>query len=194
MARTQAADFADKRAGILARAAELFAARGFAATSVADIARACDISKALLYHYCPSKEAMLFEIMRRHVSALTKAAAELALSGSPEERFCQLTTALLAEYAGAAAAQKVLLYELDALGEDQRREIVGEQRKLVDMVQALLGAALPAVAERPSELRARTMLFFGMINWTNVWFKSGGPINRAQLARIACNTMLGRTR
>ena len=44
-------------------AAQIFRDRGFDATSVSDIARALGLTKAGLYHYFDSKEALLFEIM-----------------------------------------------------------------------------------------------------------------------------------
>ena len=44
-------------------AAHTFVERGYDATSVNDIAAAIGITKAGLYHYYDSKEALLFEIM-----------------------------------------------------------------------------------------------------------------------------------
>src|SRR5438046_10186387 len=52
-----------RRAEICRTAAQIFRDRGFDATSVSDVARALDMTKAGLYHYFTSKEALLFEIM-----------------------------------------------------------------------------------------------------------------------------------
>ncbi len=52
-----------RRAEICRTAARIFRDRGFDATSVSDIARALRMTKAGLYHYFDSKEALLFEIM-----------------------------------------------------------------------------------------------------------------------------------
>src|SRR6266850_4059339 len=51
-----------RRAEICRTAAQIFRERGYDATSVSDIARALGITKAGLYHYFESKEALLFEI------------------------------------------------------------------------------------------------------------------------------------
>ncbi|GAA3648067.1 TetR/AcrR family transcriptional regulator [Nocardioides ginsengisoli] len=51
---------ADREAQILDVAGRIFGERGFAATSVADVAREAGISKPLIYHYFGSKEG-LFE-------------------------------------------------------------------------------------------------------------------------------------
>ena len=55
--------------GILDRAAALFARRGFAKTSVQDIADAVGLSKAGLLHHFPSKDA-LHEAVRAEAGAL----------------------------------------------------------------------------------------------------------------------------
>lgn len=55
----------DKRARILAEAVGLFAAHGYAGTSLAEIARAAEISKAGLLHHFPSKETLFAEVLER---------------------------------------------------------------------------------------------------------------------------------
>ena len=49
MTRPRAASYDDQRALILARAAELFARRGYTAASMNEVAAACAVSKATLY-------------------------------------------------------------------------------------------------------------------------------------------------
>src|SRR5438105_5778479 len=48
---------------ILEAAAPLFARRGFAGTSMADIAEAVDLSPKALYYYFPSKQAIFEEVL-----------------------------------------------------------------------------------------------------------------------------------
>jgi AcrR family transcriptional regulator len=49
------------REAIAQAAAELFAARGFNAVTVDEVARAADVSRQTVFNYFPSKEAMLFD-------------------------------------------------------------------------------------------------------------------------------------
>ena len=67
----------ERRALLLERATELFGEHGYDALSMAQIARAAQISKALLYHYFPSKRT-LFE------AALTAGAEELRARTQPD--------------------------------------------------------------------------------------------------------------
>ena len=61
-------------AGILDRAAGLFAQRGFAKTSLQDVADAVGLSKAGLLHHFPSKDA-LREGVLSHAAALGRSSA-----------------------------------------------------------------------------------------------------------------------
>lgn len=60
---------AGRRAELLAIAADLFATRGFVATTVREIADAGGILSGSLYHHFDSKEAMVDEILREFLDA-----------------------------------------------------------------------------------------------------------------------------
>ncbi|MAW82038.1 MAG: TetR family transcriptional regulator [Parvularcula sp.] len=191
MARTQAADYDQKREIITRKAAELFATKGFAAASVSDLARKCKISKSLLYHYYPSKEAILFAAMSDHMDALVRIVCDRKkIKHTPEEEFRALTRDLLQCYTGAAHHQKILLYELSFLPAAQRKEIIEKQREVIGAVEALLAAMIAKAKTNRSKLRAKVMLYFGMMNWTHTWFKAAGPITRNELADEIANTTL----
>ena len=83
MARTQAADYEERRTAIVEQAAQLFAERGFLGASIADLAEACDSSKSLIYHYYTSKEDILYDVMHSHVRALLDTAEEVAKTALP---------------------------------------------------------------------------------------------------------------
>src|SRR5882757_8174990 len=99
MARSRAKDYDDKRLLILHRSAELFAASGYVGTSMSTIADACRVSKALLYHYYPDKEAILFDILSSHLTKLVAAIKRASAStGDPVERFRTIVATLLELY------------------------------------------------------------------------------------------------
>jgi AcrR family transcriptional regulator len=55
--------YAERKASILERARQLFATNGYAETSMDDIAQACRLQKASLYHYFRSKQQLLQELV-----------------------------------------------------------------------------------------------------------------------------------
>ncbi|MEO0973066.1 MAG: TetR/AcrR family transcriptional regulator [Pseudomonadota bacterium] len=189
MARTQALDYDDKRDRIMKRAAMLFAKSGFGDTSISELAEACGVSKATIYHYYRSKEDILYKVMLEHVDELLDAITNLETEGhSAQDNFRNLTRLLLKLYAGAQYSQRALLSELDNLSRSQRKTIVARERRIVEEVEALLTAA-----KGPSSTsRAETMLYFGMLNWTPNWFRPKGELNRDELADLASAIVLGR--
>ena len=79
MARTRASDFEEKQHGLLVSAAAVFAEQGMEKASMAQIASHSGVSKALLYHYYPSKDVLIFAIIHTHLvdlEALAHAARE----------------------------------------------------------------------------------------------------------------------
>jgi AcrR family transcriptional regulator len=191
MARTQAADFEARRTAIVEKAAALYAERGFLGASIADLAKACRTSKSLIYHYYPSKEDILFDVMHSHVHSLLDAAENvLKMPGNAADKLRSLTSEFMTLYVGAASRQRVLLNDLDHLPKARRAIIVGIQRRLVDIVEELL-------TEIRSDLGARTalrwptaMLYFGMINWTHTWMNAGGPAKPDKIAKLAASVFL----
>jgi AcrR family transcriptional regulator len=192
MARTQAADYDERKEAIVASAAALFAAHGFNGASVADIAERCKTSKSLIYHYYESKEDILYDVMISHVRALAQAAADaMAGTARPERKLRDLTQLFMALYVGAADRHKVLLNDLDYVPKLRRAEIVAVQRGLIANVETLLSQIEPGLKRKPGAAFAAAMLFFGTINWTHTWFDPDGAVSAEALANMAVDLTLG---
>ena len=73
----------DRRAGILACAAELFARKGVGATTVREIADAAGLLSGSLYHHFESKDAIVAEILTRYLAAIQDRYAAVLGSGKP---------------------------------------------------------------------------------------------------------------
>jgi AcrR family transcriptional regulator len=187
MARPQSPDYDKRRAAIVQAAGQLYARRGFQGTSIADLAKACGTSKALIYHYFPSKDDILYEVMADHLDDLVDAADEAMQAGSAIERLRALTLSFMRLYVGAEDSHKVLLNELDNLPAARRAEVVGKQRRIIAVVETLVREIRPEL--NPVALPL-TMLFFGMINWTHTWFRPDGRTRPEELAELAVDVML----
>jgi len=191
MARTQAADYEERRAAIVEAAAELYARDGFLGASVAQLADALGASKSLIYHYYGSKEDILFEVMDSHLRALDEAAMQvMARDMPPADKLREIARRFMHLYVGAAARHKVLLNELGALPPERRAEVVRRQRRLIEAVEGLLVEIQPTLARRQQARRPAAMLFFGMINWTHTWFHEAGAASAADVADLAADITL----
>jgi AcrR family transcriptional regulator len=190
MARTQAADYEQRRETIVDKAAALFAKQGFLGASMSSLAAACEMSKSLLYHYYASKEELLYAVMSSHIDQLTDDVEEvMALDQAPNDKFSMLIHAFMNHYVGAADRQKVLLNDLDNLPAAERDIIVAKQRAIIDNMRRLVGEVF-GQADSNAEGFVRTMLVFGMINWTHTWFDPQGPVSADALANMVVDLTL----
>ncbi|MDR5654173.1 TetR/AcrR family transcriptional regulator [Ruixingdingia sedimenti] len=192
MARTRAQDFEEKQRGILDNAAQVFAEQGMDKASMAQIAAHAQVSKALLYHYYPSKDALISAIILTHLEELDTAVEEAddpALP--PHQRLRQLVGAVLETYRGADNQHKVQLNATPALSEELRAEILSLERRIVRRFSVVLDQINPGLntKERPL-LTPVTMSLFGMMNWMYMWFKDGGRISREDYADVATTLIL----
>lgn len=192
MARTRAADFEEKQRIILDHAAQVFADQGMEKASMSQIATVAQVSKALLYHYYPSKDALIFAIIMTHLEGL-EAAIEAADDPAlpPQERLRKLVGAVLENYRGADNQHKVQLNATSALSDEQKAEITGVERRIVRRFSAVLDEVNPGLntKERPL-LMPVTMSLFGMMNWVYMWFRDGGRISREDYADVATTLIL----
>ncbi|RDW12593.1 TetR/AcrR family transcriptional regulator [Paracoccus thiocyanatus] len=192
MARTRAADFEEKQRGLLDKAAEVFADLGMEKASMAQIAAHSQVSKALLYHYYPSKDALIFAIIITHLEELEAAIEEAddpALP--PQQRLRRLVGTVLERYRGADNQHKVQLNATPALGDEQKAEILDVERRIVRRFAAVLRQINPDLddPQRPL-LTPVTMSLFGMMNWVYMWFRDGGRITRDDYADVATTLIL----
>ncbi len=191
MARKQAEDYGERRLNILNKAAELFAEKGYARSSISELATACNASKSWLYHYYPSKEAILYDIMRLHVTELVTMAEEaLASGGSPKEKFRTLARNFMEIYVNAGSKHIILLNDRGCLPKDLRKEIMNLQDQVVKSVVSLVLELNPSLDKAKNYQKPVTMAFLGMINWTYIWFRKDGSVNQEQFADLAVEIFL----
>lgn len=191
MARTRATDYDDKRRGILSRSARLFAEHGYTGTSITMIADACGVSKALMYHYYPSKDAVLFDLLEDHLQHLVTVVDAAAQSESdPSDRLFAISAALLEAYRGADAEHQVQISSLKLLPPEQQETLKALERKLVVSMSDAIAAAIPAAAAKPDLLKPLTMSLFGMLNWHYLWFREGKGLSRETYAKMVTTLMI----
>ena len=186
MARPKSASFELKRNDILDRAALCFADKSYPAASMNDIAAASGTSKARLYHYYGSKEAILFDLLDRYTQRLLGLIGQVEATAQRRNlddcaALHELVRSFLAEYETSATRHVALLNDTKFLGADQRELILNRQRDVVSAVTRFLRRAYP-LRVNASNQTAITMMLFGMINWTFTWLRPQGSMRYAAFA------------
>jgi len=192
LAHTIAKDHDQKRAQILKSAAKVFAEEGFDRASMTKLARECGISKANIYHYYDSKDAILYDILDSYLSELRDRILAVDTEGlSAEDRLCRVIREILRAYQGADHEHQVQISALSALPEDQQDQMRAYQRDMVKFMGACLREAAPEVFENaPDKLRGATMSVYGMLNWYFMWNSDAGAQERDDYADLVCDLTL----
>jgi AcrR family transcriptional regulator len=191
MARPRSSGYDGQRELILQHAAALFAQQGYAATSMNQVAAACGVSKAALYHYVRDKNELLAHVAEAHVQRLAQVVAEVQAEGlGPAARLRELIVRFVREYASARNEHRVLTEDVALLEPVRRDQVLGVQRQVVAAFADTVAAVRPAVAQADLH-KPLTMLLFGMINWMFTWFRPGEPLTHEQMAPLVADLFFG---
>jgi AcrR family transcriptional regulator len=172
------------RETILAAAARLFAEKGYAQTSLQDLASAIGVSKAAIYHYYQSKqeifEAIVVNLLERLYIAVEQRVAQT--QGSVER--IREALAAHAEFFQANYMEYVtLLHGFGGL----RREVSPAELAMRDRYEGLIRGLVTA-AEHDGKLTVdspghATRALLSMINWMTRWYRPDGEKMAADFAR-----------
>ena len=186
MARPRSQQHELKRDEILDVAAQCFARKSYPAASMNDIAVAGGTSKAGLYHYYGSKDAILFDLLDRYTQRLLAIIGQVEATAErrkldDRDTLHELIRAFLQEYESSATRHVALLHDTQFLGETQRELILNRQRDVVSAASRFLRRAYPERVQAHNQT-AVAMMLFGMINWTFTWLRPGGALSYAAFA------------
>ncbi|MEM7441040.1 MAG: TetR/AcrR family transcriptional regulator [Pseudomonadota bacterium] len=174
MARTKGSSAQATRTRIFDAAARLFAAHGFAAVSMRDIAAEVGVQVGALYRYTPDKDSLLFDLVAGHLRALM-AAWEGCDDPVPLAGFVRNHLNFnLAQPAAAVISSR----ELHCLQGPHAREVF----TLRADYETILGRILLDRGMSPEEAAFTTRSILAMLNWVPVWFRTGGEMTAAQVA------------
>ncbi len=186
MARTIAKDHDQKREQILKRAAKIFADQGFDRASMTLLAKECGISKANIYHYYDSKDAILYDILETYLQDLRDRICNVDFEGlGPEEKLRKAVREILFAYQGADDEHRVQISGMNALADDQQKKLREYQRDMVSFINNILQELSPeTLGDDKAKLRGATMSVFGMLNWYYMWNTGAGTKAREDYADL----------
>jgi TetR/AcrR family transcriptional regulator, cholesterol catabolism regulator len=174
-----------RRAAIVAVAADLFAERGYRATTVREIADAAGVLSGSLYHHFDSKESIIDELLSSYLDELrAEYRAIVAAGGSPLDIIAALVRAAFSSIARHRAAVTVFQNERGYLAELPR---FGYLHTSEQSTQRLWMKVLRDGIEA-GELRADldprlTYRFLRDAIWMSVrWYKPNGRLSPDALA------------
>jgi AcrR family transcriptional regulator len=175
-------------AEVLNAAAEIFYERGYAASTVQNVADSLGMLKGSLYHYIDSKEDLLYRLMDEVHDGVDEVLGEVqAAEGlSPADRL-ELYVKSAVEF-NARNLKKVSVYyhDIDQLSGDRRNDIVSRRRVHEDQIINLIRTA-QAEGDVNPELDPKLLsnCVFATIIWMYRWYRPGRGVSIEKLSETS---------
>lgn len=174
----------EKRADILKHCAGLFDRVGYHKASMQMLADEVGLGKPTLYHYFPSKSALLFAMHDAHMSALLAGLDEPHGAGDPLERLRLACVGILRQIAEHPGYVRAFMDHYEDLEGQMRNHIRAQRNAYFDRIRNLIKEGIENKQFRPCDPDLTTFGFLGMCNWAYKWYppmaKSRSPEDVAE--------------
>lgn len=181
---------------IMQHATALFAKKGFAGTSLQDIADAMGLTRPALYHYVANKD----ELLARLVTEITEEPAVI-LAGinkrtdlGPVDKLHAMAEAIALHQAAAPDRFRLLIRSEAELPEHLSKTYEQSRRRVLKEFISVLRAGIDAGSFRPVDPRIASLGIIGMLNWMAWWYQPDTEANAKsvanQLADMAIQSVL----
>jgi len=191
--RGEAAGPKKRHQEILDAAAEIFYRKGYADTSVQDVADAVGILKGSLYYYIDSKEDLLFQMLLEVHEDAKAVVVDTAGLGLPPLDRLRAYIKRHVEY-NAHNLHKIAVYYHDfGLLTPERRRQIGEQRNYYEtFVISLITEAQENDEVGPSvDPQLLSNAIFGTVNWLYTWYREGRSVAPEYLGDLYAELLVG---
>lgn len=169
---------------ILEGAARLIFQRGYEATSMQEIAEACGLTKAGLYHHIKTKEALLLAIMHYGVDLFEEMVVNKVQDvADPLARLreCMARNIALVTH-DSSKEVTIILHEHQTLTGASQREINARKKRYIQFLEKGFRDAIERGQIRPVDPTLAAFSFLGMVLWTYKWYRPDGRISPQQLS------------
>ena len=180
-----------KRETIVAAAVDLFYNKGYANTTLEEVADAIKVTKPFIYAHFKSKTKLLAEICMRGTrlshAALLRAIAQ---PGTPTEKLEAITRDFMLAVLNHQAHAVIYSREEKEL-EPADRDAINELRREFDhRLVAVLGDGVRSGEFSVDDVPLTALAIIGIVGWSQVWFRPTGRLTKEQAAQGAADLAL----
>lgn len=170
-----------RRHQIIKTAASLFAAKGFDATSMRDIAADLDMNAGSLYYHFKSKEQLFVAVHSAGVNSLLEAVkARIQGLEDPWERLEEAAAAHCEALFDSADLMILLVPKFPSGIDAYRHELIKQRDKYEEIIRGLVAdLPLPQHIDR----NVFRLHFIGALNWTQTWYRPGSRLSADEIGR-----------
>ncbi|MFB8139055.1 TetR/AcrR family transcriptional regulator [Streptomyces parvus] len=176
---------------LLVAAVDAFAERGYHATTTRDIAGRAGMSPAALYIHFKTKEELLHRISKiGHERALYVLDTEADRDGTASERLAGAVRSFVRWHAERHTTARVVQYELDALGEEHRTEIVALRRRSDAVVRRIINEGVRDGEFDVPDVAGTTLAVLSLCIDVARWFNAQGSRTPDEVGELYADLVL----
>jgi len=179
-------------AEIVAAATEIFAERGYDATSLQDIADRTGILKGSIYHYIRAKSDLLAHIVHEaHKMGLSQVRPIARGAARPSDKLVGMIKAHVRFVCDNPQRTAVFANDRKRLKPEQRRAVLGNERAYRDLFEDVIAAGCADGTFDPGlSVRLSALHLLAALNALHRWWQPGGAITSEQIADHIVRTTL----
>jgi AcrR family transcriptional regulator len=168
---------------IATAAAKLFSMKGYAETSMEDVAATAKVSKGGMYHYFSSKEDILYFILSNFMDFLLEGfEQEIRNIENPADKIRHIIRRHVKAYVAHVYSAKALFSEAYNLSATKLSKIESKEKRYFSIIAGVLSLYLGHKLDK-DRLTVVTFNLLGMCNWIYSWYNPQGAINPEQLSQ-----------
>lgn len=173
-------------------AVDLFARRGYHATSMRSIAAAAGIQPAAIYHWFPAKESILVQLQNDFMERLTEAVtAAMARVDSPALKLAAGVREHVVYHGLHTREAFVTDSEIRALSGAARDALLASRDTYQEMFRSLIVDGMDRGELSTSEPGVATYAILLQCTGVALWYQPGGPLPLARIADLHIELVLG---
>jgi len=183
---------AETREAIDRAAIELFARRGYHATSMRTLAAAARVQPAAIYHWYPNKEAILVGLQDDFMDRLTE---RVVAAIARQERPALGLAAAVREHVVFHGVHRLAAFvtdsEIRALTEAPRAALIDRRDAYQAIFSELIRDGIRDGSLRSSDAMVATYAILLQCTGVALWFDPEGPLKLEQVAELHVELVLG---
>lgn len=173
----------ERKREILAKSLELFKEKGYASTSVRDIAKALSIEPASLYSHITTKEDILkiscFEMAEKFETAINEV-NDIYFNAEERLRMAiKLHVDILTSNIDAAV---VFIRDWRNLGEESKKKFIALRNTYEEGIRAIIKSGIEEGSFTETDVKFAALTILSSLNWIVEWYNEDGNLTPEEIA------------
>jgi len=173
-------------------AAQVFFKKGYLKATIGNIANSLGITKGAIFHYFPTKEELLFQILYQYLDTnLKELKSRLNSCDSYEDKIYVFIHNSINGWRNDPAEFHLALHERGHLSKKYLTILKKLEREYVDILKSFIEQVIDKSSLDANQLTLITYSLLGMCAWPYTWFDPGGKSTPEELSHMILRIFMG---